>query len=124
MVAGASLAHWGLRPVRTLGERGLLLLPADDANRDDPRDRARRPVSPLRSDVSRTGGGRTGSTMSRRGTSSRSVRRKTLARSEPSGALLEERHALGELHVLVREPRDHRGVVEEDEEDEEGRNGE
>ena len=60
----------------------------------------------------------------RRGTSSRSVGRNALARSEPSGSLLEERHALGELHVLVREPRDHRGVVEQDEEDEEGRNGE
>ena len=62
--------------------------------------------------------------MPRRGTSSRSVGRNTLARSEPSGSLLEEHHALGELHVLVREPRDHRGVVEQDEEDEEGRNGE
>ncbi len=39
-------------------------------------------------------------------------------------ALLEQRHALGEDRVLVGEPRDHRGVVQQHDEDEERGHGE
>ena len=77
--------------------------------------RTPRPARPTAS-----GSARTGSTTRRSGTSSRSVRRPF----RPAELLLEQGDPLREIDVLVGQPRDHRRVVEEHEEDEERRDRE